>query len=164
MNASVAYRWRNAEMLVLAPLYGKETDVVLSRAARKPVASSVVARPNSAGIPIPSRRAAVDARRANGSGWRGTAEVLLTQTGSSLSGNVTLHHPAAGIFQIPITSGTVQDGKVVFFGHSGLPLGTVDLSFRGIIKNGHIDGGANVELQCLFGQEHDQAKLQMAKV
>ncbi len=58
MNASVAYRWRNAEMLVLAPLYGKQTDVVLSRPARKPAASSVAPRPNTAGIPIPSRRAA----------------------------------------------------------------------------------------------------------
>ena len=58
-----------------------------------------------------SYTSAVNARRANGSGWRGTAEVLLKQTGSSLSGNVTLHHPTAGIFQIPITSGTVQDGS-----------------------------------------------------
>jgi hypothetical protein len=105
----------------------------------------------------------VNARRANGPGWHGSAEVLLTQNGSSLTGNVTLHHPTAGIFQIPITSGTVQDGKVVFFGHTALPLGTVDLMFRGIIKSGHIEGGANVELQCLFGQEHDDVTLLLAK-
>jgi hypothetical protein len=106
---------------------------------------------------------AVNARRADGPGWHGSAEILLTQTGSSLTGNVTLHHPTAGTFQIPITSGTVQDGKVVFFGHTALPLGTVDLTFRGIIKSGHIEGGANVELQCPFGQEHDHATLLMAK-
>ncbi len=105
----------------------------------------------------------VNARRANGPGWNGSAEVLLTQNGSVLTGNVTLHHPTAGVFQIPITSGTVQDGKVVFFGHAPVPLGTVDLTFRGIIKSGHIEGGANVELQCLFGQEHDDAILTMAK-
>ena len=106
---------------------------------------------------------AVNARRANGPGWHGSAEVLLIQNGSSLTGNVTLHHPTAGIFQIPITSGTVQDGKVVFFGHTALPLGTVDLTFRGAIKSGRIEGGANVELRCLFGQEHDDATLLMAK-
>jgi hypothetical protein len=106
---------------------------------------------------------AVNARRANGLGWHGSAEVLLTQNGSSLTGNVTLHHPTAGMFQIPITSGTVQDGKIVFFGHTALPLGTVDLTFRGMIKSGHIEGSANVELQCLFGQEHDEATLLMAK-
>ena len=106
---------------------------------------------------------AVNARRANGPNWHGSAEVLLTQAGSSLTGNVTLHHPTAGIVQIPITSGTVQDGRVVFFGHAALPLGTVDLMFRGLIKSGHIEGGANVELQCLFGQEHDDATFLMAK-
>ncbi len=106
---------------------------------------------------------AVNARRANGPGWHGSAEVLLTQNGSVLTGNVTLHHPTAGIFQIPITSGTVQDGKVMFFGHAALPLGTVDLTFRGLVKSGHIEGGANVELQCLFGQEHDDATLMMAR-
>jgi hypothetical protein len=54
MNASVAYRWRNAEMLVLAPLYGKQIDTVLSRVARKPVQSCRM----SFGIPIPRRQAA----------------------------------------------------------------------------------------------------------
>ncbi len=54
MNASVAYRWRNAEMLVLAPLYGKQTDAVLSRVARKPVQCCRL----SSGSPIPRRQAA----------------------------------------------------------------------------------------------------------
>ncbi len=107
---------------------------------------------------------AVNARTASGPGWKGSAEILLTQSGSSLTGNVTLHHPTAGIFQIPITSGTVQGGKVVFFGHTVLPMGTVDLAFRGMIKSGHIEGGAHVELQCLFGKEHDDANFLMAKV
>jgi hypothetical protein len=53
MNASVAFRWRNAEMLVLAPLYGKQIDAVLSRAARKPVQPCRM----SSGIPIPGRPA-----------------------------------------------------------------------------------------------------------
>jgi hypothetical protein len=38
MKASVAYRWRNAEMLVLAPLFGRRaTETVISRTGRKPV-------------------------------------------------------------------------------------------------------------------------------
>ena len=53
MNASVAHRWRNAEMLVLAPLYGKQTNAVLSRVARKPVRSCRL----SPGIPITRRQA-----------------------------------------------------------------------------------------------------------
>ncbi len=56
MNASVAYRWRNAEMLILAPLYGKQTDAVLSRVARKPVRSCRL----SSGLPIPLCQVAVD--------------------------------------------------------------------------------------------------------
>jgi hypothetical protein len=68
---------------------------------------------------------AVHARQGNGRGWNGTAEILLTQTGASLTGHVTLHHPGAGAVEIPITSGSVQDGKVVFFGHTNLLLGTV---------------------------------------
>src|SRR6185312_2275519 len=39
---------------------------------------------------------AVHARQGNGRSWNGTAEILLTQTGASLTGHVTLHHPAAG--------------------------------------------------------------------
>lgn len=59
MKAAVAYRWRNAEMLVLAPLYGKQaTDAVLSRAARKPVQSSPSIRSYPAGIPVPAYRQA----------------------------------------------------------------------------------------------------------
>lgn len=59
MNASVAYRWRNAEMLVLAPLYGKQSaDAVLSRVARKAVQSSSFIRLYPAGIAVPIRRRA----------------------------------------------------------------------------------------------------------
>ena len=53
MNASIAYRLRNAEMLVLAPIYGKRDDAVISRVARKPVASSSTNNRRPAGIPIP---------------------------------------------------------------------------------------------------------------
>lgn len=105
-----------------------------------------------------------DAKTARGSGWHGSAEILLTQVGSSLTGNLTLHHPDAGTFQIPITSGTIQNGRVVFFGHATLPMGTVDLTFRGVVKRDRIEGGANVALQCWFGEEEDKATLQMAKV
>ncbi len=58
MSASIAYRWLNADLIVLSALYGRQAaDAVLSRPARKPVVSlkkSVAA----AGIPIPRRRAA----------------------------------------------------------------------------------------------------------
>lgn len=103
-----------------------------------------------------------DAHPATGTGWRGSADILLTQVGSSVTGNLTLHHPVAGTFQIPITSGTVQDGKVVFFGHANLAFGTVDLSFHGTVKQGRIEGGATVDLQCLFGEENDSATLRLA--
>ena len=106
---------------------------------------------------------AVHARQASGRGWNGTAEILLTQTGGSLTGSVTLHHPSAGTVQIPITSGSVQDGKVVFFGHTNLPLGTVDLQFSGVAKATRIEGAVNVELNSLFGQEQDTATLFLSK-
>ena len=106
---------------------------------------------------------AVHARQGNGRGWNGTAEILLTQTGASLIGQVTLHHTSAGTVQIPITSGSVQDGKVVFFGHTNLPLGTVDLKFTGAAKATRIEGAVNVELDSLFGQEQDTATLYLAK-
>jgi hypothetical protein len=59
MTASLAFRWRHAELLVLSSLYGRQAaDAVLSRpAARKPVAScsqKMLAR----GIPLPQRRVA----------------------------------------------------------------------------------------------------------
>jgi len=102
-------------------------------------------------------------RQGNGRGWNGTAEILLTQTGASLTGHITLHHPAAGTVQIPITSGSVQDGKVVFFGHTNLPLGTVDLKFTGATKATRIEGAVNVELNSLFGDEQDTATLYLSK-
>jgi hypothetical protein len=106
---------------------------------------------------------AVHARQGNGRSWNGTAEILLTQTGASLTGHVTLHHPHAGTVQIPITSGSVQDGKVVFFGHTNLPLGTVDLKFTGVAKATRIEGAVNVELDSLFGDEQDTATLYLSK-
>jgi hypothetical protein len=107
--------------------------------------------------------AAVNAHPSRGRGWKGTAEILLTQTGGSLTGNVTLHHPSAGTVQIPITSGSVQDGKVVFCGHTNLPLGTVDLQFTGVAKATRIEGAVNVELNSLFGQEQDTGTLFLSK-
>ena len=106
---------------------------------------------------------AVHARQGNGRGWNGTAEILLTQTGASITGHVTLRHPDAGTVEIPITSGSVQDGKVVFFGHTNLPLGTVDLKFTGLVKATRIEGAVHVELDSLFGQEQDTATLYLAK-
>ena len=105
----------------------------------------------------------VDARSKSGACWRGTAEVLLTQNGPSLTGNLTLHHPTAGLFQIPITAGAVQEGKVVFFGHATLPLGTVELSFHGVRKGNHIEGTADVHVQSLFGAETDNATFLLVK-
>lgn len=59
MNASVAYRWRNAEMLVLVPLYGNRVaDAVLSRRARKPVVCNSMRRSVPAGIPVLRRAVA----------------------------------------------------------------------------------------------------------
>lgn len=106
---------------------------------------------------------AVHACQGNGRSWNGTAEILLTQTGASLTGHVTLHHPHAGTVEIPITSGFVQDGKVVFFGHTNLPLGTVDLNFTGVAKTTRIEGAVNVELDSLFGEEQDTATLYLSK-
>ena len=105
----------------------------------------------------------IQASSAGGPGWQGSAEILLTQAGSSLTGHVTLHHPTAGTVQIPITSGSVQGGQVVFFGHTTLPLGTVDLKFAGLLKTNRIEGGADLELNSLFGEEHDNANWQLAK-
>ncbi len=106
---------------------------------------------------------AVSAHQANGRSWNGTADILLTQTGASLTGHVTLHHPSAGAIQIPITSGSVQNGKVVFFGHTNLPLGTVDLKFDGTVQARRIEGAVRVELNTLFGGEQDTATLYLSK-
>jgi hypothetical protein len=106
---------------------------------------------------------AVHARQGNGRGWNGAAEILLMQTGASLTGHVTLHHPDAGTVEIPITSGFVRDGKVVFFGHANLPLGTVDLKFTGVAKTTRIEGAVNVDLDSLFGEEQDTATLYLSK-
>jgi hypothetical protein len=57
----------------------------------------------------------------------------------------------------------VQDGKVVFFGHTNLPLGTVDLKFTGVAKTTRIEGAVNVELDSLFGEEQDTATLYLSK-
>jgi len=105
----------------------------------------------------------VNALQANGRSWNGAAEILLAQTGSSLTGHITLHHPEAGAFEIPITSGSVQDGKVMFFGHTNLPLGTVDLKFDGAVKATRIEGAVHVELNTLFGGEQDTATLYLSK-
>lgn len=105
----------------------------------------------------------VNARSSSGAQWHGKAEVLLAQEGQSLTGSVTLHHPTAGAIQIPITSGSASGGKVVFFGHAGLPLGSLDLSFHGAEKNGCIEGGIHLTLHSLFGNETDSAVLLLAK-
>lgn len=57
MNSSLLRRWRNADAIILAAVYGKRANTVLSRPARKPVAYAN-ARAQAGGIPIPRRRAA----------------------------------------------------------------------------------------------------------
>jgi len=57
MPASIAYRWLNADRIVLSALYGPGADAVLSRPARKPVASCQKPA-GAAGIPIPCRNPA----------------------------------------------------------------------------------------------------------
>jgi hypothetical protein len=105
----------------------------------------------------------VNATTSSGEHWRGTADVLLTQTGSALAGNITLHHPSAGTIQIPITSGSAADGKVLFFGHAQLPMGTVDVSFHGELKSSQIEGAAEMSIHSLLGSETDNANLLLAK-
>ena len=51
----------------------------------------------------------------------------------------------------------------MFFGHTTLPLGTVDLKFNGLLKPNRIEGGAELELDSLFGEEHDKAHWYLAK-
>lgn len=52
MNASLAFRWRYADWIVLSTLYGRKTaNAVLSRSPRKPVAKATA----PAKIPIPCR-------------------------------------------------------------------------------------------------------------
>jgi hypothetical protein len=58
MNASLFRRWQNADLILLAAVYGKRAHTVLSRPAGKPVASAGAPQPNAGGIPIPVRRAA----------------------------------------------------------------------------------------------------------
>lgn len=58
MNSSLVRRWRNADAIILAAVYGKRANTVLSRAARKPVAYANATRPHVGGIPIPRRRVA----------------------------------------------------------------------------------------------------------
>ena len=58
MNSSLVRRWRNADAIILAAVYGKRANTVLSRPARKPVAHANATRPQAGGIPIPRRRAA----------------------------------------------------------------------------------------------------------
>lgn len=56
MNSSLVRRWRNADIIILAAVYGKRASTVLSRPARKPVAYAHAKPPG--GIPIPRQRAA----------------------------------------------------------------------------------------------------------
>lgn len=58
MNSSLVRRWRNADAIVLAAVYGKRANTVLSRPARKPVAYANVTRPQAGRIPIPRRHVA----------------------------------------------------------------------------------------------------------
>ena len=58
MNSSLVRRWRNADAIILAAVYGKRANTVLSRPARKPVAYANATQPQAGGIPIPRRRAA----------------------------------------------------------------------------------------------------------
>jgi hypothetical protein len=56
-----------------------------------------------------------------------------------------------------------KDSKVVFFGHAKLPVGTVDITFHGTARRGGIEGDANVDLHCLFGEENDSAELRLER-
>jgi hypothetical protein len=57
MNASIAFRLRCCETIVLAPA-GMTVHTVLSRPARKPVQTTTTRCPAPAGIRIPLRKAA----------------------------------------------------------------------------------------------------------
>lgn len=93
----------------------------------------------------------VDATTSRGQHWYGTADVFLTQVGHSLNGQLILYHPKAGAVHIPITSGSATDGTVLFCGHGQLPLGNVDVSFRGKQTGSRIEGAVQVTVQSLFG-------------
>lgn len=105
----------------------------------------------------------VDATTSRGQHWHGTADLLLTQTGHSLGGQLILHHPKAGTIAIPITSGSASDGAVLFCGHGQLPLGSVDVTFRGKQIGAQITGSAQLTVQSLFGGQTDNATLWLAK-
>ena len=110
-----------------------------------------------------SYQTSVEATTSQGRRWHGTADVFLNQTGHSLTGNLVLHHPTAGTIQIPITSGSISDGAVLFSGHAQLPLGTVDVAFRGHVMGIGIRGSADVTVQTLFGGQTDSANLLLTK-
>ena len=112
---------------------------------------------------ISSYQAPIEAATAGGHRWHGTAAVLLAQTDRALSGMVVLHHPEAGIIRIPIVSGTASDQKVAFFGHTQLPLGTIDVSFDGAMAGSAIVGTADLAVHTLFGSETDTAHLRLTK-
>ena len=105
----------------------------------------------------------IEAATAGGHHWHGTASVLLTETERALSGMVVLRHPEAGTIRIPIVSGTASDPKVVFFGHTQLPLGTIDVSFDGALAGSVIIGTVDLTLHTLFGSETDTAHLRLTK-
>jgi hypothetical protein len=54
MNSSLVRRWRSADAIILAAVYGKRANTVLSRPARKPVAYANATRPRQAGFPFPA--------------------------------------------------------------------------------------------------------------
>lgn len=105
----------------------------------------------------------MDATTSRGQHWHGTADVFLTQVGHSLNGQLILYHPKAGAVHIPITSGSATDGTVLFCGHGQLPLGNVDVSFRGKQTGSRIEGAVQVTVQSLFGGQTDSANLLLAR-
>jgi hypothetical protein len=136
--------------------------LTLSLAAALFVASGCrwLSRQNVSGV----WNGSIESSDRGGHKWQGPAELTLNQNGDAITGTLVFTHPQGGRVQVPISSGAISGDSVTFSGQTNLPMGAIEITFRGKLTDTNLRGTADMTLRALLlGAETNPASLNLTR-
>lgn len=107
-------------------------------------------------------KGSIESSDRGGHKWQGPAELTLNQNGDAVT--LVFTHPQGGRVQVPISSGVVSADSVTFSGQTQLPMGAIELTFRGKLSDTSLRGTADMTLRALLlGAETNPASLNLTR-
>jgi len=84
--------------------------------------------------------------------------------GDAITGTLAFSHPQGGRVQVSISSGVVSGDSVTFSGQTNFPMGAIELTFHGKVKDTNLNGTADMTLRALLlGAETNPASLNLTR-